>query len=1301
MNVSKLLGIGTTLETLEQLGCTIRDCTAREDQLKGSLRQEIGRVEKKFRTDVESFDTQIKDQVEKIEGSGRSRRDGLRYRISNRSNWIDEAAACAREKRLHAIESCEGRKISGVQRQLLEVSRKLETGQGAAEKALNDLRRETSEVQDAIEKLELKAYSAFRGYGTFRKWLLKEPGAADAGSDKEPPTLLEETRSQLKLAGRKLGAFRLHPVALLFYLLPPWIFLMVLAVGHVGLFFLMPNKGHLDYPWQLAAIWFGASAVGMFVLHLIGRFTAGGAAGRLVQSIEKTRALLDGTNAAADRKYEREFQIVQTASDRESGRWNAEWNDATNEGERSRAELEALLSRKLARARDRNERLLQFSLKRLGEDVQRTTEQLNTDAGATRARLTEEFTRRKTELETEQTQQWLSLESDWNTDTHAAYLALSDSLAESNSVFSKWDVPVCESWKVRSAFIPFARFGYVQVDVPGLAGTMPVDHRLQLKGGHEITVPLMLEFPAHGNILFETKETGRDQVISSFNNLILRLLSVAPAGRAVFTILDPVDLGQSFAGLMHLTDHEDRLINRKIWTQPDHIEQRLAELNEHIEKVTQLYLRNEYNTIAEYNEKAGRIAEPYHFLVIADFPVNFTETAVKRLQSIAASGPRCGVFLLMHWDQRKPVPNEFVPDDLRKVSVCLKAQGDRFVLSGHKLPGIRLTLDQAPDADLATLFLKKVGQSSVDSNRVEVPFADIAPDEASIWSLETTVELRTPIGRTGATKLQQLALGKGTRQHVLVAGKTGSGKSTLFHVMITNLALWSSPEDVEFYLVDFKKGVEFKCYGTQRLPHARVVAIESDREFGLSVLERVDEELKRRGDLFRKAGAQDLSGYKRESGEKLPRTLLIIDEFQEFFTEDDRVAQNAALLLDRLVRQGRAFGIHVILGSQTLGGAYTLARTTLGQMVVRIALQCNEADALLIMEDDNPAPRLLSRPGEAIYNDASGAIEGNSPFQIVWFSDEERDRWLGKIREHADNASKHWAAPIVFEGNAPADIRENVKLSRLLTAAPAEFPVAAGVFLGAPNSIKGPTEVVFSRQSGNNLLIIGQQDESALAMLGIGLISLASQHRPGSARFILIDGSPAGSSHRSFIETVVEGISQDVTLVGAVELKDAMASLAEEFAKRNDAEYADGAPTVYVIVHGMQRFKQLRAEDDFNFSLDDAAGGGESPGTTFNNITCEGAQVGMHVIASCDSLNNVNRQISRKALSEFELRVLFQMSANDSATLMDSPKASTLGMHRAILYNSQQGSAEVFRPYSLPGNDWLEEIGRAEGAVAD
>jgi hypothetical protein len=72
----------------------------------------------------------------------------------------------------------------------------------------------------------------------------------------------------------------------------------------------------------------------------------------------------------------------------------------------------------------------------------------------------------------------------------------------------------------------------------------------------------------------------------------------------------------------------------------------------------------------------------------------------------------------------------------------------------------------------------------------------------------------------------------------------------------------------------------------------------------------------------------------------------------------------------------------------------------------------------------------------------------------------------------------------------------------------------------------------------------------------------------------------------------------------------------------------------------------------------------------------------------------VNRYLSRKAISEFEMKVLFQMSANDSASLIDSPKAGTLGLHRAILFNAQEGYLEIFRPYALPSSEWLEHAGR-------
>src|SRR4029077_20552354 len=124
-------------------------------------------------------------------------------------------------------------------------------------------------------------------------------------------------------------------------------------------------------------------------------------------------------------------------------------------------------------------------------------------------------------------------------------------------------------------------------------------------------------------------------------------------------------------------------------------------------------------------------------------------------------------------------------------------------------------------------------------------------------------------------------------------------------------------------------------------------------------------------------------------------------------------------------RQGRAFGIHVLLGSQTIGGSSGLARSTIGQMAVRIALQTTEADSQLILGDNNSAARLLTRPGEAIYNDQGGIVEANSPFQVAWLPDEKREIYLERVLERAIKEGKAKQPAAVFEGNQPADIQKN------------------------------------------------------------------------------------------------------------------------------------------------------------------------------------------------------------------------------------------------------------------------------------
>jgi len=528
---------------------------------------------------------------------------------------------------------------------------------------------------------------------------------------------------------------------------------------------------------------------------------------------------------------------------------------------------------------------------------------------------------------------------------------------------------------------------------------------------------------------------------------------------------------------------------------------------------------------------------------------------------------------------------------------------------------------------------------------------------------------------------------------MLIAGKTGSGKSTLLHVMVTNLALWYAPDQVELYLIDFKQGVEFKTYATHNLPHARAIAIESDREFGLSILRRLEAEMTHRGDLFRRTGVQDLAAYRKSTGKAMPRTVLIVDEFQVFFAEDDKLAQDAAVLLEQLVRQGRAFGVHVVLGSQTLGGVFGLARSTIGQMAIRIALQCSDADSQLILDDDNMAARLLSRPGEAIYNDAGGRIAGNSPFQTAWLPDATRDTYLNQVSERQATDNERRTEPaIVFEGSAPADITENRQLAACLEQpAPGDPP---RIWLGAPVTIKEPTAVTIRRQSGANILIIGQRDDLARNLMSATIVSLAAQCPAGGkgARFIILDGSPPDAPGAGAFERLAAVIPHDCRSVGWHDVAGVIAELAKEVDRRM-TEDQHNASSVFLLIFGLQRYRMLRRnEDAFGFSREEETKA--HPDIQFADLLREGPPVGVHTLAWANTLSTLERTLDRQTIHEFDHRVLFQMSAADSSNLIDSPIANQLGLHRALLHSEEQGGIERFRPYAAIKDDWLAEVGR-------
>ncbi|MCS7045443.1 MAG: hypothetical protein NZO58_03710, partial [Gemmataceae bacterium] len=102
----------------------------------------------------------------------------------------------------------------------------------------------------------------------------------------------------------------------------------------------------------------------------------------------------------------------------------------------------------------------------------------------------------------------------------------------------------------------------------------------------------------------------------------------------------------------------------------------------------------------------------------------------------------------------------------------------------------------------------------------------------------------------------------------------------------------------------------------------------------------------------------------------------------------------------------------------------------------------------------------------------------------------------------------------------------------------------------------------------------------------------------------------------------------------------------------------------------------------------------QSPYRLLTRLLREGPPLGMFTIAWCDTAANLQRYFDRQTLREFEMRILFQMSANDSSTLMDAPTAMKLGPNRAIYYTEDQGKMEKFRPYALPPLSWLRSLRR-------
>jgi hypothetical protein len=829
-----------------------------------------------------------------------------------------------------------------------------------------------------------------------------------------------------------------------------------------------------------------------------------------------------------------------------------------------------------------------------------------------------------------------------------------------------------------------------------------------------LPTPATLPFPFDSGIFIDGQGPARGPAISLARALCARLLAAAPAGKLRFTFVDPVSLGQAVADFQHLADYDKQLVGNRPVTAPAEIEARLTELSAHTEMVISEYLRGQFASIDDYNSAAGELAEAYRVLVVFDYPAGFSEQAAQQLLSLAENGPRCGVHTIVVTDAGREQPRDLPLTRLTQHQHCVRwpsANGSTRAELSRALPagriGHEVVADEAPPivfhssggpgSPLAALLVRTGQQAQARDNEPVLlrrlvpvlnqaiatgrsailprvtPAVAISENDPNSWWRGSTV--RNAIGTLGLSGAQDVAAmyfsSTDIASGAIMIGLPGSGKSTALHAAILTMCMLYGPDELELYLIDAKHGVEFKVY--EGLPHARMVSINSEREFSVAILKSLDREIVRRAELMkaRAAGRANITEFREVTGERMPRIVLIMDEFHEIFEEDDRLGHEAFQAFSNIVKQGRFAGVHAVVASQSLSNMPALDRPTLQLLPQRIAFRCNESDSDILMGDRNRGTRLLTKQGQGLFNPAGGEPSQNKPFQGLFIPSENRDQLLAGQRRKA--AATGWArVPRVFDGDASAP-------RPALTAASAGG-TRLQIPLGEPFSLDPFTAVTLRRTRGANLLLVGDTDDDELAdgavRAALHSCLLAAGAAGCAAGVVDFIGDEEAGPGLTVMDVARRSGAWYTRSRGASEVLVRLAGAVEERIGRGDYS----APGQLLVLFGVQRALSLQPVEPW--AQDESAVASDS--ALLTKILREGPEVGVHAVVSCDSVRSLERRLGSDVAGEFGFRVAGSAASPADLTFTAGSYGDVPEVRRSQLLIGDQLKGTVSRVRGYP-----------------
>ncbi|GAA7744464.1 hypothetical protein HpCOL16_05850 [Helicobacter pylori] len=254
-----------------------------------------------------------------------------------------------------------------------------------------------------------------------------------------------------------------------------------------------------------------------------------------------------------------------------------------------------------------------------------------------------------------------------------------------------------------------------------------------------------------------------------------------------------------------------------------------------------------------------------------------------------------------------------------------------------------------------------------------------------------------------------------------------------------------------------------------------MVSVASSVVFGISFLSWLCKEMQKRANLFKQFNVKDLSDYRKH--EKMPRLIVVIDEFQVLFS-DNKSTKAVEGHLNTLLKKGRSYGVHLVLATQTMRDG-EIDSNIKAQIANRIALPMDADDSAKILDDDVACE--LVRP-EGIFNNNGGHQKYHTKMSIPKAPDDFKS-FLTKI--HAEFNQRN-LAPIdrkIYNGETPLKMPNTLKANEMR------------LHLGKKVDYEQKDLIVEFESNESHLLVVSQDLNARIALMKLLFQNIKSANK--------------------------------------------------------------------------------------------------------------------------------------------------------------------------------------------------------------